>query len=131
VSKIVIDTSVILAIINNEPGREKAEELLPNAVISSVNVAEVVSILTTKFEIPKDDVKLIIHKLIGEVINFTEDHAYIAGEFHIQNKQHKLNLSLGDRACLALAQYLKVPVYTADRPWKDLKLNKLDVRFIR
>lgn len=34
-----------------------------------------------------------------------------------------LGLSLGDRACLALAMTLKAPVYTADRLWKNLKLG--------
>jgi ribonuclease VapC len=34
-----------------------------------------------------------------------------------------MGLSLGDRACLALALDLKVPVYTADRSWKQLSLG--------
>ena len=34
-----------------------------------------------------------------------------------------LGLSLGDRACLALAVALNAPVYTADRTWKKLKLG--------
>jgi PIN domain nuclease of toxin-antitoxin system len=34
-----------------------------------------------------------------------------------------LGLSLGDRACLALALELNAPVYTADRAWKNLNLG--------
>ncbi len=34
-----------------------------------------------------------------------------------------LGLSLADRACLALGLDLKVPVYTADRSWKNLKVG--------
>jgi PIN domain nuclease of toxin-antitoxin system len=30
---------------------------------------------------------------------------------------------LGDRVCLALGLALKVPVYTADKSWKKLKVN--------
>jgi PIN domain nuclease of toxin-antitoxin system len=30
-------------------------------------------------------------------------------------------LSLGDRYCLALGKLLNVPVYTADRVWKELE----------
>lgn len=130
-SKVVVDTSVLLAFINNEAGADAAEEVLPNSVISTVNVAEASSLLMTKFMVPKDDVKRIIQKLVGEVISFSEEQAYIAGEFHTINKKHKLNLSLGDRACLALAQHLKVPVYTADKPWRELKIKNLDIRFIR
>jgi ribonuclease VapC len=39
-------------------------------------------------------------------------------------------LSLGDRACLALARRLEVPAYTADRSWGDLDVG-LDNRVVR
>jgi ribonuclease VapC len=39
-------------------------------------------------------------------------------------------LSLADRACLGLGLDLKAPVYTADRSWKNLKLD-LQVHVIR
>lgn len=38
--------------------------------------------------------------------------------------------SLGDRACLALAMELKLPVVTADRAWIDLDLG-IDICVIR
>jgi PIN domain nuclease of toxin-antitoxin system len=34
-----------------------------------------------------------------------------------------LGLSLGDRACLALAIALKAPVWTSDRSWKKLNIG--------
>ncbi|WP_051758091.1 hypothetical protein [Prauserella rugosa] len=39
-------------------------------------------------------------------------------------------LSLGDRACLALAQRLDRPALTADQAWKNLDLA-VDVQLIR
>ena len=39
-------------------------------------------------------------------------------------------LSLGDRACLALAIERKAKVYTADRCWKNLSLG-IEVEVIR
>jgi PIN domain nuclease of toxin-antitoxin system len=39
-------------------------------------------------------------------------------------------LSLADRACLALAKRLKIPVLTADRDWADLELG-ITVQLIR
>jgi PIN domain nuclease of toxin-antitoxin system len=42
----------------------------------------------------------------------------------------KLGLSLGDRACLALAQREGAPVYTADRHWRGA-VSGVDIRLIR
>jgi ribonuclease VapC len=41
-----------------------------------------------------------------------------------------LGLSLGDRACLALALALGAPVYTSDKSWKKLNLG-LRIQVIR
>jgi PIN domain nuclease of toxin-antitoxin system len=51
---------------------------------------------------------------------FTTEQAEIAGNLIAQTRS--LGLSLGDRACLALALEQNAPVYTADRAWKNLKL---------
>jgi hypothetical protein len=58
---------------------------------------------------------------IRDVMVFTSEHAKIAGGLISQTRS--LGLSLGDRACLALAVALKAPVYTADKDWKKLKLG--------
>ncbi len=41
------------------------------------------------------------------------------------------SLSLGDRACLALAQRLRLPAVTADSGWKELRIDGLVVQPIR
>jgi ribonuclease VapC len=41
-----------------------------------------------------------------------------------------LGLSLGDRACLALAILLRLPIYTSDRVWKKLALG-VEIRLLR
>ena len=56
-----------------------------------------------------------------EVIPFDLLQARTAGDLVTQTRM--LGLSLGDRACLALALNLKVPVYTTDQAWKKLKLE--------
>ena len=58
---------------------------------------------------------------VGAHADFTLSQAQIAGDLVVQTRH--LGLSLGDRACLALALELGVPVYTADKAWKNLKLG--------
>lgn len=52
---------------------------------------------------------------------FTEEQARVAGSLVIPTRH--LGLSPEDRACLALGIVLKVPIYTADKNWKKLKLG--------
>jgi len=43
----------------------------------------------------------------------------------------RAGLSLGDRACLALARSLEVPALTMDRAWAALRLPGVEVRVLR
>ena len=118
-SSIVLDASAILAVIIGEPGQEKlSPSLLADAVISTVNLAEVQGKLESLGWTP-DEAWEDSTGLLREAIPFTEPHARAAGELLAQTRS--LGLSLGDRACLALGIALNAPVYTADRTWKKLK----------
>ena len=120
-NRIVLDASAILAVINGEPGHEKlTPELLAGAVSSTVNLAEVQAKLVSRGW-PSDEAWEDTTSPIREAIPFTEEHAKIAGS--LVTLTHHLGLSLGDCACLALGIALKVPVYTADKAWKGLKLS--------
>ena len=120
-SKIVLDASAILAVILQEPGYEQlTAALLAKAVASAVNLAEVQSKLVSRgwsSEEAWEDAT----SPTQEIVPFNEDHAQIAGDLIATTRQ--LGLSLGDRACLALALALNVPVYTADKSWKSLKVK--------
>jgi ribonuclease VapC len=63
-----------------------------------------------------------------EVCPFDEDLARIASEINWITRP--FGLSLGDRACLALAMQRKARVYTADQAWKDLQLG-IEIEVIR
>jgi len=118
-SRIVLDASAILAVIHQEPGPERlTPHPLADAVGSAVNLAEVHSELVgwTSDEAWED-----VTSPVQEVVSFDEQHARIAGDLITQTL--RIGLSLGDRACLALALALKAPVYTTDRTWKSLKLK--------
>ena len=61
-------------------------------------------------------------------LSFDRQQASIAGSLWQQTKE--LGLSLGDRACLALAQQLDLPVLTADKIWQRLDIG-VSIQLIR
>ena len=120
-NKIVLDASAMLAVLNRERGADKlTPEMLSTATSSTVNLAEVQGKLVSMGLTPGDAWEATLSP-IREATAFTAEHAEAAG--NLITKTRRLGLSLGDRACLALAIVLKAPVYTADKSWKKLKLG--------
>lgn len=120
-SDVVLDASVILAIIQREAGAEKlTRDLLSSAVCSTVNLAEVQTKLVSRGWTP-DQAWEDATSPIREAMPFLDDDAKLAGSLVAATRQ--LGLSLGDRACLALGMALKAPVYTAETQWGRLKLG--------
>jgi len=119
-NRVVLDASALLALLNREPGADKlTPQLLSAAASSTVNLAEVHSKLVGRGLSPEDAWEATLSPVRGAVA-FTAEHARLAGDLIAQTRP--IGLSLGDRACLALALALKAPVYTADQSWKKLKL---------
>ena len=120
-NRIVLDASAILAVINNELGAEKlTPDLLARAVVSTVNLTEVQTKLLSRgwtSDAAWEDAT----SPVREIVAFDEEQARIAGDLSAQTRH--LGLSLGDRACLALATVLNVPVYTAEKLWKKFKIS--------
>jgi ribonuclease VapC len=120
-NNIVLDASALMALLNQEPGADRlSPDLLADAICSTVNLAEVQSKLVER-GIRPDDAWSTALSPIRESVAFTDEHAKLSGS--LIREIRPLGLSLGDRACLALALELKAPVYTADRSWKNLKLG--------
>lgn len=120
-SRSVLDASAVLAVLFNEPGNEVlTDELLAESALSTVNLAEVQSAIVRKGVAPADAWKR-ARAAAGEIVSFTQDQARVAGSLVAQTRP--LGLSLGDRACLALALETNAPVYTADKSWKKLNLG--------
>lgn len=129
-SRIVLDASALLAILNQEPGSEiftEQFELLESARMSAVNVAEAYGKLVAVGIDPEDAWEAVTAP-VSEIVDFDKDQAKMAGSLLPQTRS--LGLSLGDRACLALAIALGAPVYTADRAWKNLRL-RISIHIIR
>ncbi len=123
--KHVLDASAVLAVLNGERGEKKVIPILGESVISSVNLTEVAAKLLEAGMIEADALLAVSVLGIGEIADFTEDLAWDAARLRPLTKQY--GLSLGDRACLALATRLNIPAVTADKEWSKLKLCKVTV----
>ncbi len=127
-SEWVLDASAVLAYLQAEPGKDVVEEaLLDQASISAVNLAEVVTKLYDG-GMPESAVREVLDALPLVVFPLDADAAVSVGLLIKDSKPH--GLSLGDRACLALAAHLGCAVLTADRVWSHLSLP-VEVQLIR
>lgn len=116
----VLDASAILAVLNQEPGADQlTSDILNVAVGSTVNLAEVQGKLVKDGMAPESAWRATLYS-VTEAVAFTPEQADLAGSLIAETRP--LGLSLGDRACLALAIERRSPVYTTDRLWKKLKL---------
>ncbi len=112
INKVVVDASAVLALLNQEDGSEEISQLIGNAVISSVNLSEVVAKLADA-GITEEDIQQILSNLNLKIIPFNNQQAFMAAL--LLRPSTKLNeLSHGDRACLALGIALNLPVITTD-----------------
>jgi ribonuclease VapC len=125
--KTVLDASVLLAYLQDEPGEEMVRAVLADSSISSVNWAEVVQkVLAAGIDINKVRQSLQAMGLVIEL--FTPEDGEMAGKLWSQTRSN--GLSLGDRACLALGMRLEATVLTGDRALESLMVS-VDVQLIR
>ncbi|MDV3000932.1 MAG: hypothetical protein N5P05_002538 [Chroococcopsis gigantea SAG 12.99] len=124
-SNYVLDASAILAFLNSEAGSERVAEILDHAVISAVNWSEVITKLL-ETGIPEAEIKLVQNYLGCEIISFGESEAMETAR--LRSLTRHLGLSLGDRACIALASQLGRTAVTADKAWGLLTIGvKIEV----
>ena len=112
-SKVVLDASVLLCLLNDEPGADRVVDVLTRSVIGTANLAEVVSKLRER-GLSLDEVREALGGLHLDVRSLTPAQARIVGDLRPATKA--LGLSLGDRACLALAIDLQAEMLTTDAP---------------
>lgn len=127
VADFVLDASAVLAMIHGEPGEDLVRRLSSGSFVSAVNVAEVGSRLADR-GVSQAEVRESIRAAGLQVAAFDADLAYVSGS--LRSATRHLGLSLGDRACLALALQRALPVLTADRAWSNLNVG-VDVHLIR
>jgi PIN domain nuclease of toxin-antitoxin system len=117
---VVLDSSALFALLRNEEGADRVRAAIDRCVISSVNVAEVQTKLVGT-GMDEDVAWLHIAAAQCPTVHFNDDHARATGA--LVRVTSPFGLSLGDRACLALAIDRKATVYTTDRIWKKLDLG--------
>ena len=126
-SKVVLDASALLCLLNDEPGADKVIDVLTGSVLGTTNLAEVVSKLRD-CGLTLDEVREVIGGLHLDVRPLSSSQSMAIGDLRPATKS--LGLSLGDRACLALALDLGAELFTtdADLASADLGVRITDVR---
>lgn len=130
-SSVVLDASSLLTLINEEYGHEAIQQVLSDAVMSSVSLAEVASVLIAKHNVSKEEVSQIISELIKGIITFNDEQAYIVGELETLNVDEGRKLSIGERSSLALGIVLNIPVYTTNSALNEIKWPNLSVTVVK
>jgi PIN domain nuclease of toxin-antitoxin system len=116
----VVDASAVLAVLLDEPRSERVRPFLSRAAIGAVNLSEVVAKLQER-GMPDDAIDRALAHLDLDVVAFDAAQAVAAGKLRARTRA--LGLSLGDRACLALATARGVPAVTTDRGWTALDIG--------
>ncbi len=113
-SEFVLDSSVLVAIFKDEQFEGDVLDVIEGAVISAANFAEVWTVL---YDLGLTDAPSVdtVFSLLSRIEPFTTSQARLAADLRPLTKH--AGLSLGDRACLALALEIGAEVYTADRQW--------------
>ena len=126
-ARVVLDASAILVLLNDEPGAAAVADALEDAVVSAVNLSEVVAKLLES-GMPREEAEDALGGLGLDVRAFDERAACSAGALRAGTR--KAGLSLGDRACLALARDLGVPAVTSDSAWTKVSAG-VEIRLLR
>jgi PIN domain nuclease of toxin-antitoxin system len=125
-SNVVLDSSAVLALILRELGGSRVDALLAaiessdtvHVAISSVNWCEILTRLHR--ENPSMTAQELDALLGGvELVAFGKAEAEFAAGYSCTHPE----LSLGDRACLALASMRKATAWTTDKIWARAKMG--------
>ena len=117
VNDVVLDSSAVLALLLAEPGADRVKTVLPGALLSTVNLAEVISKLCER-GMPAGEARAAVEAIGVEMVDFGIDLACVVGG--LRTVTRSAGLSLGDRACLALARHRGLPAMTSDAAWGQL-----------
>lgn len=122
----VLDSSAVLAWLQQEPGGASVRDLLDGGIVSAANWAEILQ-KTRQYGADPDEVGLMLRSLGLEVVDVTPED----GEQAAAIWEKGLPLSLGDRLCLALGMRLRLPIVTLDALWAKASSGGVEVEVLR
>jgi ribonuclease VapC len=122
---VILDASAVLALLQEEHGADEVEALLDRASMSCVNLSEVIH-KAEQHGVGTEGLEYDLEALGIEFRDFDLPLSRPAAELWSAGS----GLSLGDRACLALAQKTGATAVTTDGRWAEAGLS-IDVRVIR
>ena len=111
----VVDASVVLAWLQNEPGSDVAERYMVEGVIGAANWSEVLQKGRQHGAQPEVVARLLTSFGLSVVDVTAEDGERAAGLWTAGSP-----LSLADRLCLALGTRLGLDVVTTDEAWRSV-----------
>ena len=123
-ARAVFDASAVIALLRDEPGAEMIAGYAGDALISTVNLQEVVKALLVR-GFTLDIARTMIEALHLEVRSHEIEDAYAAAA--LEPATRVIGRGIGDRTCMALAISAQVPAITTDQEWSRLAIAGLTV----
>jgi PIN domain nuclease of toxin-antitoxin system len=120
VAEAVLDASALITFLRREKGADKVAGVLTRSCMSAVNLAETYAKLI-EYGKPLEDVVYQVERLRIPVIPFDAELSQITAS--LWKPTRNAGLSLGDRACLALALKLSLPAFTAESAWEKCSVG--------
>jgi len=117
-NRFALDASAVLCLVRGEPGADIVGAALPHSVISAVNLAEVIAKMVD-LGMNADLIDRVLGPLKLQTVAFDAAQALASGLLRAGTRS--LGLSLGDRACIALAVSAGATALTTDQAWGALK----------
>lgn len=117
-ARFALDASALLCLLNDEPGADRVAAVLADSMISTVNYSEVVAKIVERGG-SSELIAAMLDPLHLQLVDFDLAQATQAG--FLRDATRPMGLSLGDRACLALAATKRLTALTSDHAWKQLE----------
>ena len=118
----------MLVLLHEEAGADEVEAALDGAAISCVNLSEVLQ-KAEQHNVDTEGLEFDLQGLGVRLYDFDSRSARDAAELWPITR--RLGLSLGDRACLALARSLGGVAVTTDKRWAELDTTGVSIEVVR